>query len=95
MILAIFTPGEAMNCADFLCMLMFMLTILWPYVVQGFWSTLKSAADDRPWLWALYVVVLLLPIILLSICLCPKSGPIKVNSRLHTLSVHETTLAQW
>ncbi|XP_067663080.1 calnexin-like isoform X1 [Haliotis asinina] len=43
----------------------------------GFWTTLKSAADDRPWLWAVYVVVLLMPIVLLSICLCPKSGPVK------------------
>lgn len=36
-----------------------------------------TAAQEHPWLWAVYVVVLLLPIILLSICLCPKAGPIK------------------
>lgn len=43
----------------------------------GIWQTLMSAAEQRPWLWAVYVVVLLLPIVLLSICLCPKAGPIK------------------
>ena len=46
--------------------------------MQGIWKTLMSAADQRPWLWAVYVVVLLLPIVLLSICLCPKAGPVKV-----------------
>ena len=45
---------------------------------QGIWQTLMSSAEQRPWLWAVYVVVLLLPIVLLSICLCPKAGPIKV-----------------
>jgi len=44
---------------------------------QGIWSTLMSAAELRPWLWAVYLVVLLLPIMLLSICLCPRSGPVK------------------
>nr|KAG5692180.1 hypothetical protein BaRGS_008726 [Batillaria attramentaria] len=43
----------------------------------GIWQTLMSAAEQRPWLWAVYVVVLLLPIVLLSIFLCPKAGPIK------------------
>lgn len=43
----------------------------------GIWQTLMSSAEQRPWLWAVYVVVLLLPIVLLSICLCPKAGPIK------------------
>ncbi|XP_025086244.1 LOW QUALITY PROTEIN: calnexin-like [Pomacea canaliculata] len=43
----------------------------------GIWQTLMTAAQEHPWLWAVYVVVLLLPIILLSICLCPKAGPIK------------------
>lgn len=43
----------------------------------GIWNTLMSSAEQRPWLWAVYVVVLLLPIVLLSICLCPKAGPIK------------------
>jgi len=43
----------------------------------GLWHTIKSAADERPWLWAVYVVVILLPIVLLSICLCPSSGPVK------------------
>ncbi|KAL3878355.1 hypothetical protein ACJMK2_030717 [Sinanodonta woodiana] len=44
---------------------------------KGIWQTLMKAAEERPWLWAIYVVVLLLPILLLSICLCPRSGPIK------------------
>ncbi|KAL4229932.1 hypothetical protein ACF0H5_010323 [Mactra antiquata] len=43
----------------------------------GVWNTLMSAAEERPWLYAVYIVVFLLPIILLSICLCPRSGPIK------------------
>ncbi|XP_060599699.1 calnexin-like isoform X1 [Ruditapes philippinarum] len=44
---------------------------------QGIWSTLMSSAEERPWLYAVYIVVFLLPIVLLSICLCPRSGPIK------------------
>lgn len=44
---------------------------------QGIWTTLMSAAEQRPWLWAVYCVVCLLPIVLLSICLCPRSGPVK------------------
>ncbi|XP_063413598.1 calnexin-like isoform X1 [Mytilus trossulus] len=44
---------------------------------KGVWASIRGAADDRPWLWAVYVVVLLLPVLLLSICLCPRSGPIK------------------
>lgn len=44
---------------------------------QGIWSALMSAAEQRPWLWAVYCVVCLLPIVLLSICLCPRSGPVK------------------
>lgn len=43
----------------------------------GIWNTLMSAANDKPWLYAVYVVVFLLPIILISFCLCPRSGPIK------------------
>jgi len=43
----------------------------------GWWKTIKSSADERPWLWGVYAVVLLLPIVLLSICLCPKAGPVK------------------
>ncbi|XP_078324278.1 calnexin-like isoform X2 [Crassostrea virginica] len=43
----------------------------------GYLTALKGAAEDRPWLWAVYVVVLLLPVLLISICLCPRSGPIK------------------
>ncbi|XP_035825460.1 calnexin isoform X2 [Aplysia californica] len=45
----------------------------------GWWHTIKSSADERPWLWAVYVMVVLLPIMLLSICLCPRAGPIKVK----------------
>ncbi|XP_052078565.1 calnexin-like isoform X1 [Mytilus californianus] len=44
---------------------------------KGLWASIRGAADERPWLWAVYVVVLLLPVLLLSICLCPRSGPIK------------------
>ncbi|BFZ14594.1 hypothetical protein BsWGS_17633 [Bradybaena similaris] len=43
----------------------------------GWWSTLRSSADEKPWLWAVYAVVLLLPVVLLSFWLCPRSGPIK------------------
>ena len=39
-----------------------------------------SAAEQRPWLWAVYCVVCLLLILLLSFCLCPRSGPVKVGS---------------
>lgn len=46
----------------------------------GIWNTLRSSADEHKWLWAVYVVVLLLPILLLSICFCPRSGPVKVFS---------------
>lgn len=44
---------------------------------QGIWSTLMKSAEERPWLYAVYIVLVLLPIVLLSICLCPRSGPIK------------------
>ncbi|KAH9489037.1 hypothetical protein Btru_039681 [Bulinus truncatus] len=43
----------------------------------GWWQAIKSSTEERPWLWAVYVVVLLLPVVLLAICLCPKSGPVK------------------
>ncbi|CAL1545287.1 unnamed protein product [Lymnaea stagnalis] len=43
----------------------------------SWWQAIKSSTDERPWLWAVYVVVLLLPIVFLSIWLCPKSGPVK------------------
>ena len=58
-----------------------------------------SAAEQRPWLWAVYCVVCLLPIVLLSFCLClclfvcfvalrPKSTAMVIAGR----SVHLTTL---
>ncbi|XP_065927321.1 uncharacterized protein [Magallana gigas] len=43
----------------------------------AYFTALKGAAEERPLLWAVYVVVLLLPVLLISICLCPRSGPIK------------------
>uniref|UniRef100_A0A2C9K0D1 Calnexin n=2 Tax=Biomphalaria glabrata TaxID=6526 RepID=A0A2C9K0D1_BIOGL len=43
----------------------------------SWWQAIKSSTEERPWLWAVYVVVLLLPVVLLAICLCPKSGPVK------------------
>ncbi|XP_069130632.1 calnexin-like isoform X1 [Argopecten irradians] len=51
-----------------------MLVLLW--IQKSIWKTLHSAADQYPWLWAIYIVVLLLPVLLLSICLCPRTGPI-------------------
>ena len=39
-----------------------------------------SAVEQCPWLWVVYCVVCLLPIVLLSFCLCPRSGPVKVDS---------------
>ena len=57
------------------CMFLFFSFVLKAW---GYFTALKGAAEERPWLWALYVVVLLLPILLISICLCPRSGPIKV-----------------
>ncbi|XP_050416905.2 calnexin isoform X1 [Patella vulgata] len=55
------------------------------------WNTLKSSADAKPWLWAVYVVVLLLPIVLLSICFCPKSGPIKSEDIAQRKKTDEAT----
>jgi len=65
------------------------MCVLWQ---GGLWSTLSSAADERPWLYAVYVVVILLPIVLLSICLCPRSGPIKVGDhRTYIKTLHKLT----
>lgn len=49
-----------------------------PLKAFAYFTALKGAAEERPLLWAVYVVVLLLPVLLISICLCPRSGPIKV-----------------
>ncbi|GFS20500.1 calnexin-like protein [Elysia marginata] len=43
----------------------------------SWWHALKSSAEERPWLWGVYLVVLLLPVVLLSVWLCPRAGPVK------------------
>lgn len=43
----------------------------------SWWQALKSSAEERPWLWGVYMVVLLLPVVLLSVWLCPRAGPVK------------------
>ncbi|XP_074651742.1 calnexin-like isoform X2 [Tubulanus polymorphus] len=45
-------------------------------VIDGF----MHATNERPWLWGVLVIVLLIPVVLLSIWCCPKSGPIKPDA---------------
>ena len=35
---------------------------------------LKESADERPWLWAVYGVLVLLPVTVLTVCCCPSFG---------------------
>lgn len=45
-------------------------------------ESVTEATEERPWLWALLVLVLLIPIILISIfCFGKKSSPITSNSK--------------
>lgn len=47
---------------------------------ENVFQWLIKAAEERKWLYAVYIVVVLLPIVLLSVWCCPNSGPgIKVN----------------
>eukprot|EP00112_Aurelia_sp_Birch-Aquarium-sp1_P024443 Seg774.1_Seg774.3 transcript_id=Seg774.1_Seg774.3/GoldUCD/mRNA.D3Y31 product=Calnexin protein_id=Seg774.1_Seg774.3/GoldUCD/D3Y31 len=39
---------------------------------SGIWNTLQDAAKERQWLWAVYVVVIFLPIILILACCLPS-----------------------
>ena len=79
---AVKTQGSFLLTPDWLdnlCSMLFNL-LFFPFSKAfGYLTALKGAAEDRPWLWAVYVVVLLLPVLLISICLCPRSGPIKVH----------------
>jgi len=36
-----------------------------PSAVAGLWNTVKEATDERPWLWIIVVIALLLPILLI------------------------------
>lgn len=65
-------------CVNQCSMCVFYYFFSLPLKAFAYFTALKGAAEERPLLWAVYVVVLLLPVLLISICLCPRSGPIKV-----------------
>lgn len=46
-----------------------------PSNIQNFWTSIKQAIEDKPWLWAVVALVILVPLILLSIfCFGKKSA---------------------
>lgn len=46
-----------------------------PSNIQNFWTSIKQAIEDKPWLWAAVALVILVPLILLSIfCFGKKSA---------------------
>ena len=66
------------SCSDYLISSLFK---------SGIWSTLQDATKERPWLWAIYVIVVLLPIILIIACCLPGKKVTNVclpNSMLFT-----------
>ena len=51
------------------------MSLLLSFAVQkGIFTTLREAADETPFLWAIYGVVMLMPLLLVAICVCPRSG---------------------
>lgn len=38
----------------------------------GLWNALKDATNERPWLWAVYIAVIILPIVLIFVCCFPS-----------------------
>ena len=52
------------------------LTLLFCLPAQdGIFQRLFDAANENKWLWAVYAVAILLPIMILSVWLCPTKGP--------------------
>ncbi|BFZ24213.1 hypothetical protein BsWGS_27251 [Bradybaena similaris] len=44
------------------------------YAGLGFWAAVLRSAEGRPWLWVVYSLILVVPILLLFICFCPRPG---------------------
>lgn len=45
------------------------------YPEKTLWDSITEATEERPWLWAVFVLVLLIPIILISIFCFGKKSP--------------------
>ena len=52
------------------------LKFSWPSQ-GGIWNTLQDATKERPWLWAVYIIVILLPIVLIIACCLPSKKVIQ------------------
>ncbi|CAG5135406.1 unnamed protein product, partial [Candidula unifasciata] len=44
------------------------------YASLGLWEAIKTSAEGRPWLWVIYTMILVVPVLLLFICFCPRPG---------------------
>lgn len=65
------------------------LPVLLTCMQSGWLSYLWDSAMERKWLFAVYAVVVLLPFALLSVWLCPNSGPgIKVTPLMISPALH-------
>ena len=53
----------------------------------GIWNTLQDATKERPWLWAIYVIVVFLPIILIIACCLPGKKVLQLVDHILLLKV--------
>uniref|UniRef100_A0A915CTQ8 Calnexin n=1 Tax=Ditylenchus dipsaci TaxID=166011 RepID=A0A915CTQ8_9BILA len=43
--------------------------------MQNIWSTIVNTTEEKPWLWIVYVLALLIPVILISVFCFGKKSP--------------------